>query len=83
MSIPVKDGYYPTLKWAPPPYLTPKIPFNSTFFKRSISLPCIGMCAQYIHKSHSVRIPTQSQNACQLDQREEGEKSVGIWPLSV
>ena len=48
MSIPVKDGYYPTLKWAPPPYLTPKIPFNPTFFKRSISLPCIGMCAQYI-----------------------------------
>ena len=31
-----------------------------------------------VHKSHSVRIPTQSQNACQLDQREEGEKSVGI-----
>ena len=28
------------------------------------------MCAQYIYKSHSVRIPTQSQNACQLDQRE-------------
>ena len=48
MSIPVKDGYYPTLKWAPPPYLTPKIPFNPTFFKRSISLPCIGMCTQYI-----------------------------------
>ena len=50
MSVPVKERWFwlPTLKWAPPPYLTPKIPFNPTFFKRSISLPCIGMCAQYI-----------------------------------
>ena len=77
MSIPVKDGYYPTLKWAPPPYLTPKIPFNPTFFKRSISLPCIGMCAQYISLIQSEFQPKAKMLVNWIRENKE-KKNVGI-----
>ena len=70
MSIPVKDGYYPTLKWAPPPYLTPKIPFNTTFFKEVFLAP-----HWYVLSSQS---EFQPKAKMLVNWIKEKEKSVGI-----